>query len=981
MSIADDLERTKLRFSMTLDPVRQRAILIGFFAALAVGFLVTMAMLVFGMWLDLTVPLPVGVRRLMLAVTGLSAIASVIMLVVHAKRLSTDQEMARQIDEISGADGKVMAGFDLLDRGVPSAAKSTDRDRDNSLSLSLASLAAEQATEVCQNIDPVEVVSSQKAKYWWRNAAIAVFGIVVVAAFIPRMAWTQAQRMLIPMESQLPYSPTALLVQPGDTEVLFGSDLEVLATIEGPPVEDLELVLIFDDQTEETLPLLAETDVRWRTYLTRVTRPADYYVRASGARSQTHRMDVRMTPEIKSVRCIVTPPKYTNRSPYEGPVPDRGFQGLVGTRVDIEMTSNRPLKHGTLSLDLEDGNETMQLQVASPESGGDPLASSQIVRGGFTLSQNGRFHLSLTDIDGTASHDSLEGAITVLPDQKPVIRLLQPKPISLATPNIPLPIVIAAEDDYGLARLELFRGLNQSPEIAAPIELESDAASARISTSLPLAAYGLEPGDEITIFARVEDNDPTGAKGAESPVATIRIISQQQLAELELSRRGMEAVLSKQRQAQRQMSQLQEQLDAAKKKLDEALAAQQAADQSRESGDPDAGEKQETADKAMQEAIKQLASAQKAAAETAESMRQSAAMELPVDIDKGMNEQLKEIAEKLEKMAERMQQLQEKMESGQQLSSQEQQELGELMQQMDEMKQQHEDSAMNPTERMSKILPLAADQQRFSQLARRQRSLSDRLDALQTADPTGPDTKRRADELRREQQQLQVAMSQLLEDIESHVKQLPADPELDELRQTASDFVNDVRASQADPAMTETQKELLGDNPIPASEQAMKAADILDSFLSQCDSMGNKACKNCNASFKPSAGGAKPGNSISQLLKQMGLGEGQSGMKPGSGQGMAPGDGYAMPQNTMDNVGVYGGLPIHESKPRRGNGPKTDGGFATYEQGGVANATAGGNGDSADASARGDGGAVVPSVYRKQVSDYFRELAEELGDQ
>lgn len=987
MSIADDLERSKVRFSMTLHPVRQRAILVGLLAALAVAFLITLAMLVFGMWLDLTVPLSVGVRRLMLAVTGVCAIASIITLVRQAKRLSSDMELTRQIDDAAESNGTVMAGYDLLSRGVPNqrqnSATNFDPD-DDAFSLSLAAIAADQAEQVCQTVDPVQVVSARKAKYWWRNAGIACLGLLVVAAIVPRLAWTQAQRILIPMESQLPYSPTSIGVEPGDTEVLFGSDLEILASIKGPRVEDLELVLRYDDDSEDSLPLLAETEDRWRTYLTRVTRAADYFIRADGARSETYRLDVRMTPEFESVLSVVTPPAYTKRSRYEGPIPDGGFQGLVGTRVDLEVVSNRPLKNGSIQIEIGETRSEVLMTVAKASSKENALEASRTVQGGFEITQDARFQITLTDVDGTPSSESVEGTITVIPDHKPVIRLIQPKPISLATPDVPLPIVIAAEDDYGLSRLELFRGLNQSPEIGAAIELESDAARAKVTTSLPLAAYGLEPGDEITLFARVEDNDPAGAKGAESPVATVRIISHQQLAELELSRRGMEAVLSKQRQAQRQLAKLQQQLAEFKQKLDEALQAQQDAQQSQAAGDADAQQKQAAADQALQEALKQMAEAQQAVAETAESMEKSAQVELPVDIDKGMNEQLSEMSEKLGEMARRMQELQEKLQSGQQLSEQEQQELDDLMQQLDQMKQQHQEAAMNPTERMSKILPLAADQQRFSQLARRQRSLADRLDALQAADMSEPAVKRRADELRREEQQLQVALSQLLEDIESHVKQLPDDPELDKLRQTATDFVDDVRASQADPTMSETQQELLADQPSKASEKANKAAEILESFLSRCDSMGGEACQNCEASFNPSAGGAKPGNSVQQLLSQMGLGQGQSGMKPGAGQGRSqgtgPGGGYSLPQNTLDNIGVYGGLPIQESTPRRGDGEKSDGGFATYEQGGAADASKGGNQSSGEASSRGDSGAVVPSVYQKQVSDYFRQLAEELGD-
>ncbi|MCO8123254.1 hypothetical protein NHH03_16010 [Stieleria sp. TO1_6] len=935
MSTSDDLERTKVRYAMALHPIRQRALLVGLLTALAIGFLLVLVCLVAGMWVDLTFPLPVAVRRLVLPAAGLGAIATIILLMRHSRAARSDQEITRQIDEVSQANGKVMAGYDLLHRSADDATGAGENV--NPFSQALSALAARQAEQVCQRVDAVEVVSAAPAKQWWVKAMIAIAAIALVALIVPRMAWTQAQRILIPMESQLPYSPTSLSVQPGDTEVLFGADLEVTATIDGPLVDDLELVLRYDDQSQETLPLLAETDRQWRTYLTRLTQPADYFVRARQTRSESHRLGIRMTPQITSANCIVTPPTYTRRARYEGPIPERGLVGLEGTKVQVAMTSNRPLASGQLRLQYGDANESVTLSVPTEQSEN----SNQSVQGEFLISRSGHFSMSLVDVDGTPSGESVEGTITVLEDQKPVVRMLEPKPISLATPDIELPIVVVAEDDYGISRIELFRGLNQSPEIGTTMELVSDDASARTTTSLPLSAYGLQPGDEITLFARVEDNDPSGVKGAESPVATVRIISREQLAELELSRRGMEAVLSKQRQAQRLLAGLQEK---------------------------------------MKSAEKDLAAVQQATADAAKSLRQAADVELPVDLDRGLNEQLKQMADKLDQLAERMKQLQQQTQPDGKLSEQQRQELDEILQQIDQTKQQHQTSAMNPTERMSKILPLAADQQRYVQLTRRQRSLAERLDALESADAHDPAAKRRADELRREQQQMQVALSQLLEDIQSHVDQLPADPELDPLRQTASEFVSQVRASQADPAMTQTQQGLLDDQPGEASTAAAQAAQILESFLGQCSSMGDQACKNCNASFNPSAGSPKPGNSIEQLLRQMGLGEGQSGMKPGMGPAMAPGGGYAMPQNTMENIGLYGGLPTVESKPRRGNGDKSDGGFSTFEQGGTAKSNQAGTVAPAAASARGDGAAVVPAPYRKQVSDYFRGIAEELGD-
>ncbi len=110
------------------------------------------------------------------------------------------------------------------------------------------------------------------------------------------------------------------------------------------------------------------------------------------------------------------------------------------------------------------------------------------------------------------------------------MRIVQPPPTSLATPDVTLPVNLLAEDDYGIARVQLFRSLNDSR--ALPVELPvPQPAVTRFDGGqhLPLSAYGLLPGDVIKLFARVEDTDPAGTKGSESTVVTVRIISQSEL--------------------------------------------------------------------------------------------------------------------------------------------------------------------------------------------------------------------------------------------------------------------------------------------------------------------------------------------------------------------------------------------------------------------------------------------------------------------
>lgn len=959
MSTAD-LRQARVRLERALFPLRQRALVVGLFFAVAIAALVVIAMLLLGMWVDLTVPLSVGIRRLVVPLAVISAVAFAIALMRQASLRSNLPSLARRVDDVSHSGGRVMTGFDLTRE---------DQPEQSSLADGLALLAAEQAEDVCDKVDEVEAVPADNARYWWKVVGATALCLCIFAGLVPRMAWTQVQRILVPMESQLPYSPTAITVDPGDAQVLYGDDLEVIAMIDGPLVEDLELVLNYADGREEPLPMLAETDDRWRTFLTRITEPAEYHVRGGSARSRSHQLQVKMTPQITEVQCRIEQPEYTRRGIYEGPIPESGIEGLAGSTVTLSVQSNRPLSSGEVKLEMDDDVKRIALNSVATSVG------SQAVEGSFELTRGGRFSIAIVDRDGIPSSESLDGILRILPDHAPVVRLLQPKPISLATPDVHLPVVIAAEDDYEISRMELFRGLNGSPPLAKVMLLEEVSASTRVSHSLPLAAYGLQPGDEITLFARVEDNDPSGAKGAESPVHIVRIISREQLAQLEMSKRGVEALLSKQRQVQRMLASLQEKMQEA---ADAAGDAQQkAAEAAADAGNAEA---QMAAAEAQQKAAQAMAKANEAMNKAATSTQRLGDHPLPVDVDQGMSEQLKELAAKLSKAAERLQELTDKVDSGQQLSQEEQQDLKDLMEQMGAAKKQHQQQSMEPTEQLAKTFPLVADQQRFTQLARRQRSLAQRLDALRAADPSDPAVARRADDLRREQQQLQVALSQLLEDIQSHAKQLPDDPEFDKLRQTANEFVRNVRSSRADPSMTSTQQELLGGNASGASENASTAADILESFLSQCNGMGGQACKNCESGFNPSAGSANLGNSLQQLLDSLGLGQGQTGRKPGMSAGMGPGGGYSMPQNTAENIGLYGGLPTEVASPRSGeDGDKSEGAIASYTQGGDAKATAGSESTS-EATARGDAAAGVPSLYREQVNEYFRQLADELGD-
>ncbi len=135
-------------------------------------------------------------------------------------------------------------------------------------------------------------------------------------------------------------------------------------------------------------------------------------------------------------------------------------------------------------------------------------------------------------------------------------------------------------------------------------------------------SFGLEPGDEIQLFARTEDNDPAGAKGAESPVTIIRIISVEQFQEMMLQRKGAESIQAKYQAARRHF----DQLSSALRKVEEAQAALQQASDSEE---------------AKQRLQQALENAQKVAEQAAEETKKLSQQPLPVDVDRELAKRLK----------------------------------------------------------------------------------------------------------------------------------------------------------------------------------------------------------------------------------------------------------------------------------------------------------------------------------------------------
>ncbi len=970
-----------------LRPFQRRAAWLRWGTAMTWMCLAFLGMLVIAMWIDLIWPLPSATRWAISRGGALGAVVTATIFGWWQSRHWSVERLTWQIDERAATGGVLLSGLQLATHPLPT---------NHPITREFAKQATRAAGERLVQIRPDEVLSSATLRRRLKQLAGFTAALTVFALAIPAVAWNQTQRFLLPWSDVPPFTGIVLELDPSETTVRYGDDVQLQVFVRQGHVDQMRLMIEDAKGMTRQLPMVPQSTGTWQAVLTRITEPLTVYAASGRSRSHRGRILVQMTPEIVASEVMIESPAYTRKAVYAGPIPASGIAGVEGTMVRWMLTSNRPLQSGTLRLKLDDGTEvshTLKAMPLSDESAtsatGTVAASSsespssenkEMLRavGQIELTRGGQFELSVTDVAGVESLDRITGRIQILPDRRPVVRILEPRPMSLATPDAKLPVVVAAEDDFGLSRMELYRSLNGSTPLPMPLQVNSEPRQ-QVSWELDLPRYQVQPGDEIRLFARAEDNDPKGAKGSESPVTVIKIISTKEMQTMMLEQQGAQSMQAKYQAANRAMEQVAEAL----RRVEEAAKKAEANPQ-------DAAAAQE-----LQEALK---AAQQAAAAAANDMNRLAQQPMPLDIDQSLAKELEKMAEQMQQAAQTLQQMandqaaapsqaqnpsQENNQNGSPsssggLSPSQQQQLQELMKQLGANREQLREQAIDPLGKLQQAMPLIAAQQSFVQLATQQRDLAERMQALAGEDPASAATQRRMAELEAEQQQLRDGLSNLLTQIENQADGLPKDPDFEKLRTSAKEFAQAVRSSGAPPAMAGAQEELLKDQFKQAAEQAEKAAKELEKFIGQCNGMGDSACESCEMAFSPKRGGTGLGNTMQQLKQMMGM---KPGGKPGSGMGWGAGNGFAQRFPGPQNTGLYSTMSFESPRSGGGRSDRTSQGVATNSMGDRRSQSSNDAMSAAEGQGTGQADGGVPTIFRARVADYFQRLTEELGEQ
>ena len=131
------------------------------------------------------------------------------------------------------------------------------------------------------------------------------------------------------------------------------------------------------------------------------------------------------------------------------------------------------------------------------------------------IENDGKFSVHLVDPRGITNRDPIPYHINILPDNNPVIKVINPEPIITLGNNQIIEYQLEIEDDYGFNNLQLAyeirrpKYLGVEPYIAMfkiP-ELNKDTTKQIIKTHWNLSDLMLMPDDEVYYHFELSDND------------------------------------------------------------------------------------------------------------------------------------------------------------------------------------------------------------------------------------------------------------------------------------------------------------------------------------------------------------------------------------------------------------------------------------------------------------------------------------------
>jgi hypothetical protein len=410
---------------------------------------------------------PQGIALIVLwALAIAAALACVATVVPSIRRVPRDPQLARFIEERCPELEDVLA---------------TVISEDLTGSNPMAAAVADEAARRIQAIDRDRVVSCVAVRKAAVLSAAATLALVLLATLAARPA---GEAMRLAAVYLFP-ERLALEVAPGDVKVRAGDPLRVVATISGSAA--VVPVLKTGDGTET---LMEAGPDGFAVEFEHVEQDFQYLVTAAGTTSPEYSVTVIRPPRVERIDLRYEYPAAFRMAPRQEE--DGGdIYGPAGTRVHVTVHVDKPVTRAALNL-----------------TGGTPIAlvqAGETFQGVLVIADDGSYRVAVADADGLNNPGDTEYFIRTLQDSPPNVRIVRPASDRQVTPVEEVSIEAKADDDFGVAALDLVYTVGTGAEKIVPFDREGEPTAVSGRRTVYLEDLRVRPGDFVAYYARARD--------------------------------------------------------------------------------------------------------------------------------------------------------------------------------------------------------------------------------------------------------------------------------------------------------------------------------------------------------------------------------------------------------------------------------------------------------------------------------------------
>lgn len=750
----------------------------------------------------------------------------------------------------------------------------------------------------------------------------------------PRAMETALARLAHPDGERPPFSSYRFQVAPDPVQVLYGGSVELTVDIAGAPVrQPVVLRTRKGDQMDESI-CFRQGDTVFSQRLEKVVDALEFCFAVGRARSPWQPIGILLQPKVALVKLAIEPPAYTGMAASDTVLSQEKIEGYGGSKAHLQLTSNRPLSTGVLTLvPLDGAGETRS--VVGRKAGVHTVAFD------WELQFPARVEIRVEDVQGTTMAEPLRLTQKLIPDRVPEATIGSPAAYTLATPGSTVRIQGNATDDLALRGVSLVRTIAGYRDRSLPLGPLAAERQYSFQQDLSLARIGVLPGQIIELFLEAKDHNPERLGVGASEIVRLEIISNEEYAEIVRSGETLDQLAARYGIVEAEFAAFQQTI------TDLAAELQKA------SPDP-----------ARLEALLDQARSQNR--QTRELFRSLAAEFQAYALEEGWKTALEEIAQRLEGQGEVLAGLKADSPSLAEVVAKLRQELEPAGRQLAQQKELTEDFL-----KAGRAMEHAA---RFVQILNRQRDLV-RILARREADTSERGSLR---ELGKREAEIRQELAEFAASLARTAEALPATGDLAELRAGALDFAAKLARCGADGLLQQVVVAAQNENGPDMLRDARLGKERLEELLSQCgDSAFGGMCR----------GGLKfqvrdeLRTSMEQMLSSM-LKRGGDSKGGGQGTGNAPGggvgdgaDGYSVSAHTRMNTPVIGPArrQFVQGGGAKGGAGRGSGGPGAGGAGraGRTESTAGQTGR--DFTGPGRAAELAPEKYRQALERYFSQ--------